>query len=40
MSWLPVNNTIEGYLMFRFWHETYHIGQLTLLRRALSKNNL
>jgi hypothetical protein len=34
------SSTVEGAAHFLFWHETYHLGQLGLLRRACGKAGL
>ncbi len=36
-AWWPGAKTIEGLAMYRFWHETYHVGQLAMIRRELGK---
>ena len=37
MNWLPGEKTLEGFIHFKFWHETYHLGQLALIRRFMGK---
>lgn len=37
---IPFQKTVQGYVQFFIWHETYHIGQIGLIRRILEKPRL
>lgn len=38
-GWWIGPQTTEGFLQFRCWHETYHVGQLAFVERALMTIN-